>query len=456
VMFQPNFTTAATATLAQGYTMEYDMAGFFYQVAIPNENIVSALPNPYQIYYGYPLYLAFDPDDNLWISDTQNHRIIQYLNSDILSNAYPYNCNTVLGQSQFYIHGDSNTNQYNFYIAHDLAFDKNNNLWVTDFRLAKGFKYPNYSQQIMQNYVVGGTFTGVGGLTQSGVSGANCISFDNFGNMYISDFTNNRIMCFDSSIIYNNNEPNAFAVIGQSNFTTGTATTTQNGLNIFPTSSEILSGKCVFDSSNNMYVSDTYNNRIMIFPFGSGFTTGMNASIVIGQTGFTTATSGSTASTLSYPVGLAFDNAGNLYVNDSGNSRVQKFVPPFTTGMSATISITGFGSDVVSGGLVFDKLGNLLVADSKNNRILGFPPSALNATTTTSSATFVLGQPNFTSVVVGLGQTALNQPTGLTINPQTGDLICCDAGNNRVVGWYYRHITTKTNKLDAKYLFYTD
>ena len=55
VMFQPNFTTAASATLAQGYTINYDMAGFSYQVAIPNGNIVSALPNPYQIDYGgYP------------------------------------------------------------------------------------------------------------------------------------------------------------------------------------------------------------------------------------------------------------------------------------------------------------------------------------------------------------------------------------------------------------------
>ena len=150
------------------------------------------------------------------------------------------------------------------------------------------------------------------------------------------------------------------------------------------------------------------------------------------------------------------DTLTNGRVFDAGNSRVQKFVPPFTTGMAASISITGFGSVLTFGGMVFDLLGNLLVADCNNNRILGFPPSALTANTTISSATIVLGQPNFTSVANGLGIQVLYRPTGLAINPATGDLMCVDSGNNRIVGWYYIHKQTQSNALNSKYIFYNE
>ena len=460
LMFQTSYTAELTSTLSQGYTIQYDMAGFFYQTAVPNEEIVTALPNPYQIDYSQPLYLAFNSKNDMWISDTHNYRLVQYKNSDITSNAYPYNCNAVLGQSQFYIQGQSGSTQYDLSNANDIAFDKNNNIWCADFSgMVKGFQYPNYSQQVMQNWAIGGSFTTAGGLTQSGMGIQNkAVSFDNFGNMFTTDNYYNRILGFSAGSLYGNNQPNAFVVIGQPNFTTGsiTGTTTQSTLNIYNTSAYQLAGKVAFDSNNNMYVADTLNSRIMIFLYGSGFTNGMNASIVLGQTSFTTLTSGSTSSELFYPAGILIDKAGNLWVFDAGNSRVQKFVPPFTTGMAASISITGFGTDATFGGMVFDLLGNLLVSDCTNNRILGFLPSALTATTTVSSATIVLGQPNFTSVANGLGIQALFRPTGLAINPATGDLMCVDSGNNRIVGWYYQHKETQSNSLDSKYIFYNE
>ena len=454
LMFQSSYTATLTSTLSQEYALQYDMAGFFYQTAVPNEEIVAALPNPYQIDYTFLCYLAFNSEDDMWISDTINYRLLQYKNSDITSNAYPYNCSAVLGQSQFYIQGAKHFNQYNLEGVQDVAFDKNNNLWVADGFGVKGFQYPNYSQQVMQNWAIGGSFSASAGLTQNGLNQPQSVSFDNFGNMYVSDCSENRIMGFSASSLYGNNEPDAFVVIGQADFTTGTLATTQSGLYINGGLTEYyLCGKVAFDSNNNMYVADTLNNRIMIFLYGSGFTNGMNASIVLGQTGFTTSTTGTTASTFNTPAYLIFDKAGNLYVSDNRNNRVQKFVPPFTTGMSATVSITGFSRPL---GLAFDDMGNLLVADNTNSRILGFPPSALNATTTISSATIVLGQPNFTSVTRGLGIQALNYPQGLAINPATGDLMCADLGNNRIVGWDYIHKQTQSNALDSKYIFYNE
>ena len=406
LMFQTSYTAELTSALSQGYTTQYDMAGFFYQTAVPNEEIVTALPNPYQIDYALPLYLAFNSEDDMWISDTANHRLVQYKNSDITSNAYPYYCSRVLGQSQFYIQGIIGHSQYELDGVSDIAFDKNNNLWVVDSASVKGFQYPNYSQQVMQNWVIGGTFTTSGNLTQNGLFNPQAISFDNYGNMFIADCAYNRIMGFSASSLYGNNQPNAFVVIGQPNFTTDTANTTQNGLSIGVASSySYLGGKVAFDSNNNMYVADINNNRIMIFPYGSGFTNGMNASIVLGQASFTTNTAGTSLSELSVPTYLAFDAFGNLWVSNVGSNIVQKFIPPFTTGMSATLNITGFNGPV---GICFDNMGNLYISDNKNNRILGFPASVLNASITISSATVILGQPNSTQVTIGLGIQRLN------------------------------------------------
>jgi sugar lactone lactonase YvrE len=452
LMFQSSYTATLTSVLSQEYTLQYDMAGFWYQVAVPNEEIVTALPNPYQINYASPLYIAFNSENDMWISDTENYRLVQYKNSDITSNAYPYNCSAVLGQSQFYIQGQLGQTQYNLYQAMDIAFDKNNNIWCANgIPAVKGYQYPNYSQQVMQNWAVGGSFTSYAqGASQSTIYGANSVSFDNFGNMFVVDYQYYRILGFSADSLYGNNVPNAFVVIGQANYTA-------TALSSPPTQSSLYTHwGVVFDSNNNMYVSDNANNRIMIFLYGSGFTNGMNASAVLGQTSFTTATSGSTSSELSNPMGMAFDKKGNLWVYDAGNSRVLMFAPPFTTGMSASFTITGIGN--YGGGLVFDLQGNLWVADSYNNRILGFPSSVLYSGTSisVSSATVVLGQPNFTSTTAGLGIQALKNPTGLAINPATGDLMCVDAGNNRIVGWYYLHKQTQSNALDSKYIFYNE
>ena len=80
-----------------------------------------------------------------------------------------------------------------------------------------------------------------------------------------------------------------------------------------------------FDSSGNLWVADFGNSRVLMYPKGTGFTNGEAATIVLGQSSFTTDTSDTTATTLRGPFGLAFDSSGNLWVSDQGNSRVLKY-----------------------------------------------------------------------------------------------------------------------------------
>lgn len=73
----------------------------------------------------------------------------------------------------------------------------------------------------------------------------------------------------------------------------------------------------LLDPMGNMYVVDMGNHRIQFF--SSGQSSGVT---IAGSTSL----SGSNATLLYYPSSLALDNQLNLYVVDSVNHRVQKFI----------------------------------------------------------------------------------------------------------------------------------
>ncbi|HPN63784.1 MAG TPA: SBBP repeat-containing protein [Candidatus Goldiibacteriota bacterium] len=68
------------------------------------------------------------------------------------------------------------------------------------------------------------------------------------------------------------------------------------------------------DSAGNVYVADSSNNRIQKFTSSGVFITKWGSY-------------GNADGQFSYPYGVAVDSAGNVYVADSGNNRVQKFAP---------------------------------------------------------------------------------------------------------------------------------
>jgi hypothetical protein len=72
-----------------------------------------------------------------------------------------------------------------------------------------------------------------------------------------------------------------------------------------------------FDPMGNMYVADRNNQRIQLFM--NGETEGIT---IAGVTGIT----GSNSILLNQPWSIELDNQFNLYVSDSSNNRIQKFV----------------------------------------------------------------------------------------------------------------------------------
>ena len=145
-------------------------------------------------------------------------------------------------------------------------------------------------------------------------------------NVLIADAGNDRILIFNSPI---QNGENAATVLGQADFTSAVPATTATGL-YSPVGA-------IADAEGNIWVSDWGGSRIL--EYKQPISDGMAASLVIGQTSFTANGQSASSTGLSTPHGIIFDKSGNLWIADSCNNRVLEFVPPFSTGMSASLTL---------------------------------------------------------------------------------------------------------------------
>jgi sugar lactone lactonase YvrE len=87
----------------------------------------------------------------------------------------------------------------------------------------------------------------------------------------------------------------------------------------------------VIDRSNTLYIADTYNHRILKFLSGASSST-----VVAGQA---LGIPSSSAFGLSYPKGVTVDQNSNVYVADTNNNRIQLW----TSGSSIGTTVAGNG-----------------------------------------------------------------------------------------------------------------
>ena len=206
------------------------------------------------------------------------------------------------------------------------------------------------------------------------------IDTDSLDNVYVADFSNDRIQKFSAD--------------GELLATWGT-TGSGNGQFIQPFDVAV-------DGSGNIYVADRGNSRIQKFNSSGSYVTKWG-SVGSGAGQFTT------------PSGVSTDSSGNVYVADWGNHRVQKFDSSgaFVTEWGAQGALNGqfnnpSGIDV-SGTTVY-------VTDFGNNRVQRF----------TTAGVFLDA---FGSAGSGNGQ--FSGPADVAVST-AGDVFVTDNGNNRV------------------------
>ena len=247
-----------------------------------------------------------------------------------------------------------------------IALDASGNLYVSvgNDNVIRKITPSGVTTTVAGNGAAG--FSGDGGAATSATLGGPVgIALDSAGNIYFADNPNNRIRKITTA-----GTITTMAGVGVAGFSGdgGPATLAQ------------LSGPTgvAIDSSNNIYFSDTNNNRIRKVTPGGVITTVAGN----GTAGFSGDGGAATSAALDAPMGIALDTAKNIYIAVYNSKRVRKVT---TSGIISTVAGNGTSATALGDGgpatsaplygpaaVTVDAVGNLYIADSF---VVGSPAS---------------------------------------------------------------------------------
>ncbi len=307
-----------------------------------------------------PEAATFDKDDNLYISDRDNNRVLFYPKGSTTATR-------VYGQNGNFNTNVAGTSATNLSLPLDSALDSNGNLYVSDYNNHRLLFFLNGSTTATVVYGQNGNFnTNISGVTNTNLNGPRGIILDSNDNLYLIEFLNHR------GLVFPKDTTTATKVFGQfGSFTT-------NNVNNSGISANSLSSPCYFfvNHLNQVYIADYANHRILFYETGS-----TTASRVYGQNGnFNTNSSGTNANSLSAPYSITADEDTGVYISDFSNNRVLFFHSGATTASnvigqndfvsnSAGISADKFNNPIK---VILDSTGALCVAEYGNSRVMCF------------------------------------------------------------------------------------
>jgi sugar lactone lactonase YvrE len=289
-----------------------------------------------------------DNAGNLYIADKYNHRIRKVATNGIIT--------TIAGKTGSGYSGDgvAATNSTLYYPS-GVALDRSGNLFISDT-----------SNNRIRKVNTNGIITTVAGKAGSGYSGdggvatnallysPNSVAVDGVGNLFIADYSNNRIRKVNTNGIIT-------TVAGM----TGSGYSSDGGA---ATNALLYSPEGVaLDASGDLYIADAYNNRVRKVDTNGIITTVAGN----GTNNFSGDGGAATNATMRYPSGVAVDNAGNLFIADDINYRIRQVWANgiiTTAAGNGTITYSDGGSATSAGlyyaqGVTVDSGGNLFIAD---------------------------------------------------------------------------------------------
>ncbi|CAF1553486.1 unnamed protein product [Rotaria sp. Silwood1] len=282
-----------------------------------------------------PFGIYIDNNDILYITDFGNNRIQKMILSTgvittIAGNITAGNSNTQLNGPEF------------------VYPDGNQNIYVPDYYNYRIQRFPSGS-------LIGTTIAGTGtpGNATNQFNGIKNIWLDSsYQYLYEVESLNNRVMRFSTNSI------------------NGTAGTVVAGGNNPGNNTDQLNnpqGIYYDTSSNSMYIANYGGHTIIKWIPGAS-----NGSVVAGTSG----QSGNTSSLLNSPLDVRVDQYQNIYVADSRNFRIQRFCVKNGNQGTTIAGGNGAGNSTIHlaqpRSLHFDSQMNLYVSDTTNHRIIKF------------------------------------------------------------------------------------
>ncbi len=194
-------------------------------------------------------------------------------------------------------------------------------------------------------------------------------------------------------------------------------------------------GGVLLDAAGNMYIEDTDNSRVRKVSTSGIITTILGT----GTAGFSGDGGLASAAKTYYPRGLVFDATGNLYVSESFNQRIRKIN---TAGIITTIAGNGTAGFSGDGGpataaelhnpyqITFDVAGNLYIADFDNNRIRMVNTAGI-ISTVVGTGTTGIGTGSYGGDGGQATLANLYAPCGVGFDA-AGNMFIADVSNNRI------------------------
>ncbi|MBN2238950.1 MAG: SMP-30/gluconolactonase/LRE family protein [Dehalococcoidales bacterium] len=329
-----------------------------------------------------PYGVVQDGNGNLYIADTFNNRIRKIDTSGTIS--------TVAGTGVEGYSGDGMAaTDAQLYRPIGITTDGNGNLYFTDV-------YNNCIRKVDTSGIITTVAgTGTEGYNGDGIQATDAqlyrplgITVDGEGNLYIADTYNYRIRKVD-------------ALSGIITTVAGTGTDGYNGDGINATSAQIrASNDVTVDENGNLYIADTWNQRIRKVD-----TSGIITTIAgTGTAGYNGDGINATSAQLNGPSVITMDKNGNLYFSDFYNNRVRKVNKSGIISTIAGTGIAGYNGDEMAAinaqldnpvGVAMSMNGNLYIGDMGNNRVREIinvvdpdPPITASVTVPSDAATY--------------------------------------------------------------------
>ena len=366
--------------------------------------------------------VAYDASGNIYVTDTFGQRIRRVLPTGVVS--------TIAGTgAQGSIDGLGTAATFNFPrgivvgpLGDIFVADGNNNK-IRRITGQTSF-FPNGGSITVSTFAGSGAQSSLDGTgTSATFNSVGGIAVDSDGNLYVTELNGNRIR-----MITSNGVVTTLAGSGTSGFLNGAASSAQ-----FNSPQGVA-----VDSSRNVYVADSGNNRIRLIRDGVVSTfAGSGLSTFLDGTG--------TNANFNSPRGIAVDSMGNVYVVDTGIHRIRKignaqilrpinhnFVVSYIgnglTGNTIITSGVGTSSRVnASRGSITDSLGNVFLADTGWHCIRRITLNGTISIVTGGTPSATIG-----GYVDGASNvTRFDNPSGITIDASS-NLYVVDTCNNRI------------------------
>ena len=312
-----------------------------------------------QAEFRFPRSLALDPTGNLYVVDARSHRVRQIDTAGEIS--------TIAGTGEDGEEGDGGpaTEAQLCYPA-GVATDATGNVYVAD-------SWNHRIRKIDTDGVIttvagmGAPYSGGDGgpATEAQLAFPVAVAVDAGGNLYVAEGRSHRIRRIDTD-----GTITTFAGRGVPGYAGDGGLAAQARLG-YP------SGIAV-DPAGAVYIADSWNHRIR-----KVISTGVISTVAgTGDRGDGGDGGPAVEGQLAYPVAVATDASGNLYVvsfvPERGNHRIRKIDAGGTISAFAGVGAPGYGGDgdpapdaelAYPLGVVADSEGNVYIADSRNSRV---------------------------------------------------------------------------------------